>query len=219
MSNATIQLTPPLRDYLLSVGVNEPALLKQLRDETAQLAEARMQICPEQGAFMGWLARTLGVRHALEVGVFTGYSSLCVALAATDARITALDVSEEYTTVARRYWKQAGVDGRVDLRLGPAVKSLDNLVSEGASGQYDFAFIDADKSEYADYYERCLVLLRPGGVILFDNVLWAGHVIDPSATDDDTLAIRALNEKLRTDSRIDQVMLPVGDGVTLCRKR
>jgi predicted O-methyltransferase YrrM len=168
---------------------------------------------------MGWLARTLGVRRALEVGVFTGYSSLCVALGATDAHITALDASEEYTAVARRYWKQAGVDGRITLRLGPAVKSLDALVSEGAAGQYDFAFIDADKREYADYYERCLVLLRPGGVILFDNVLWAGHVIDPAATDDDTLAIRALNEQLRADSRIDQVMLPVGDGVTLCRKR
>ena len=220
MSSATILLTPGLRDYLLDVGIDEPEPLRRLRKETALLPDARMQISPEQGAFMTWFARTLGVRNALEVGVYTGYSGLCVALAmGPGGRLTALDLSEEFTAMARRHWNAAGVADRIDLRIGNATNTLDSLLKEGLANSYDQAFIDADKENYLAYFERCLKLVRPGGVILFDNVLWSGRVIDPSQSDADTFAIRELNQRIATDSRIERVMLPVGDGLTLCRKK
>jgi len=220
MSSATVQLTPQLRSYLLDVGVDEPEPLRRLREETASLPDARMQISPEQGAFMAWLAKTLGVRNALEVGVYPGYSSLCVATAIGPAgRLTALDVSEEFTRIARQHWIAAGVAERIDLRIGTATDSLDALLRDGRANSYDQAFIDADKANYVAYFDGCLKLVRPGGVILFDNVLWGGRVIDPSQTDADTAAIRELNQRLASDHRIERVMLPVGDGLTLCRKK
>ncbi len=220
MSSASVQLTPELRGYLLKVGIDEPEPLRKLREETASLPDARMQISPEQGAFMAWLARTLGVRTAIEVGVYTGYSGLCVSLAMGPAgRLTALDVSEEFTRIAVRHWQVAGVSRQIDLRIGPATDSLDRLLRDGLAGSYDQAFIDADKENYLAYFERCLKLIRPGGVILFDNVLWSGRVINPSQKDADTLAIRELNQRLNDDDRIERVMLPLGDGLTLCRKK
>jgi predicted O-methyltransferase YrrM len=220
MSSATVQLTPQLRDYLLEVGVDEPRPLRRLREDTASLPDARMQISPEQGAFMAWLARTLGVRRAIEVGVYTGYSGLCVALAmGAGGHLTALDVSEDFTRIAMKHWQEAGVAGQIDLRIGAATDSLDALLRDGRADTYDQAFIDADKENYVAYFERCLKLVRPGGVILFDNVLWSGRVVDPSPTDADTAAIRELNQRLAADSRIERVMLPVGDGLTLCRKK
>jgi caffeoyl-CoA O-methyltransferase len=220
MSSATLPLTPELRDYLLDVGVKEADALRRLREETAAHPESRMQISPEQGAFMGWLIATLGVRNALEVGVFTGYSSLVAALAmGPQGRLTSLDVSEEFTAIARPHWQAAGVADRIDLRLAPALESLDRLIQEGRSGQYDFAFIDADKENYLNYFDRCLKLVRTGGVIAFDNVLWDGKVVDPADGTRDTAAIRDLNQALAGDDRIDLVMLPVGDGLSLCRKK
>ena len=224
MSNATIQLTPPLRDYLLSVGVDEPALLKQLRDETAQLAEARMQICPEQGAFMQTLVHATGARRALEVGVFTGYSGMAVALAmqaihGEDCRLVACDISETYVAKARGHWREAGVDQLIETRIGPAADSLRTLLAEGHGDSFDLMFIDADKSSYDIYYEHSLALLRPGGLIAVDNTLWGGAVADPEAKDPDTDALKALNLKMRDDPRIDFVLLPIADGMNLARKR
>lgn len=220
MSSATVLLTADLRHYLLDVGIDEPEPLRRLREETASLPDARMQISPEQGAFMAWLTRTLGVRKALEVGVYTGYSGLCVALAmGPGGRLTALDRSEDFTAIAKKHWAAAGVSDRIDLRIGKATDTLDGLLEQGLDNTYDQAFIDADKENYAAYFERCLRLVRPGGVILFDNVLWSGRVIDPTQSDADTASIRELNQQLATDGRIERVMLPVGDGLTLCRKK
>jgi predicted O-methyltransferase YrrM len=220
MSSATVQLTPQLRNYLLDVGIDELEPLRRLREETALLPDARMQISPEQGAFMAWLARTLGVRTALDVGVYTGYSGLCVATAMGPAgRLTALDVSEDFTRIARKHWTAAGVAERIDLRIAAAIDTLDALLRDGRANSYDQAFIDADKENYVVYFDRCLQLVRPGGVILFDNVLWSGRVIDSSQTDADTVAIRELNQRLASDNRIERVMLPLGDGLTLCRKK
>ena len=169
---------------------------------------------------MALLVELMGATRCIEVGVFTGYSSLAVALALPPkGRITACDISEEFTAVARRYWAEAGVDHMIDLHLAPALETLDGLIAEGAKGSYDFAFIDAEKTEYADYYERLLTLLRPGGLILVDNVLWSGKVADPAIDSDDTVALRAFNEKLKADERISLSMLPVADGLTLARKR
>ncbi len=220
MSTRTIQVTDALHGYLLRQTLREPELLARLREETAKMPNSRMQISPEQGQFMRLLVELCGIARALEIGVFTGYSSLSVALALPESgRIVACDVSEEYTSVARRYWKEAGVTERIDLRLGPAVETLARLVEEGASGSFDFSFIDADKSNYDAYYERSLELLRPGGLIAIDNALWSGRVADESDQDVDTRAIRALNAKVVADERVSMSMLPIGDGLLLARKR
>ena len=206
--------------YLASVSVREPAVLRRLREETASHPRATMQITPDQGQFMALLMQLMGARRTLEVGVFTGYSSLAVALALpADGQIVACDVSDEYTSIARRYWKEAGVEHMIDLRLRPALETLRRLVAGGGGGTFDFAFIDADKANYEGYYESALELLRPGGLIMIDNVLWSGRVADPAENDPDTAAIRALNEKLHADSRVTLSMLSIGDGVTLALKR
>jgi predicted O-methyltransferase YrrM len=219
MSSRSLGLTPALYDYLYAQN-NEPAPLQALRAETRELPNAGMQISPEQGRFMGFLVECLGARQCLEIGVFTGYSSLSVALSLPQGgRLVACDVSEEYTRVARRYWLRAGVADKVDLRLGPALETLDRLIGEGAAGSFDFAFIDADKEAYRAYYERCLELLRTGGVLAVDNALWDGKVADPSATDRDTVAIRDLNAFAAGDPRVSASLVPIGDGLLLARKR
>lgn len=208
-----------LYDYLLRVSLRESPLLKRLRDETAKHPRTTMQISPEQGQFMQLLVRLQGASRCIEVGVFTGYSSLAVALALpADGHILACDVSEEFTAVARRYWKEAGVEPKIELRLAPALDTLDARISAGEAGSYDFAFIDADKANYLNYYERILKLLRPGGLMTVDNVLWSGAVIDKQDKSEDTVAIRKFNEFLHADKRIELSMLPLGDGLTLARK-
>jgi predicted O-methyltransferase YrrM len=220
MSNKTLNLDEELASYLWRVTDREPDILRRLRAETASHPRSGMQICPEQGQFMVMLMELLGAKKTLEVGVFTGYSSLVVALALpADGHITALDISDEYTSIARRYWAEAGVAGKIDLRIAPALETLDALIADGQSGSYDFSFIDADKSGYDAYYERSLTLLRKGGLIAIDNVLWGGAVADPRQNDEDTAALRALNEKLHLDERVSLSMLPIGDGLTLARKR
>lgn len=220
MANRTHALSDALYAYLLDVSLREPAVLRRLRDETATHPMAAMQIAPEQGQFMALLVRLIGARNTLEVGVFTGYSALSVALALPpDGRIIACDVSEAYTTVARRYWHEAGVAEKIDLRIAPAVETLDALLDGGHAGTFDFGFIDADKPSYDAYYERSLALLRPGGLLAIDNVLWEGEVINPAITSDTVTAIRALNAKLRDDARIHLSMLPLADGLTLALKR
>ena len=220
MSRRTLALDDPLYTYLLSVSLREPDVLRRLRAETAGHPQAAMQIAPEQGQFMGLLVRLLAARKCLEIGVFTGYSALAVALALPfDGRLVACDVSEEFTAIARRYWEEAGVDAIIRLHLAPAIETLDGLLADGEGGTFDFAFIDADKVNYAGYFERALELVRPGGLIVVDNVLWDGKVADATVSDSDTTAIRALNESLLSDERIDLSLLPVGDGLTLARKR
>ena len=220
MSSRTLSLDDRLYDYLLANSLREPAVLAELRAETGKMAQGMMQISPEQGQFMQLLARLVGAKRCIEIGTFTGYSSLAVALALpADGRILCCDVSEEFTQVARRYWAKAGVADKMTLALGPAVATLDAMLAKGDAGRFDMAFIDADKASYDAYYERCLRLLRPGGLILIDNVLWSGDVADPAKTDADTQAIRALNAKLAKDERVDLSLLPVGDGLTLARKR
>ena len=220
MKNKSIQLDDTLYKYLLSASLREPEVLRQLREETANHPYGGMQIAPEQGQFMALLVELIGAQRVLEIGVFTGYSSTCMALALPpDGRLMALDLSAEYTGIARRYWQLAGVADKIELRLGPALASLDRLIEDGASDSFDLAFIDADKGHYAAYYERSLRLLRPGGLLLIDNVLWGGKVADPSIKDDDTQAIRALNRIIHTAERVTEVLLPVADGLTLARKR
>jgi predicted O-methyltransferase YrrM len=220
VSTRTIQVDDRLHAYLLAVSLREPEVLAKLRAETARHALSGMQISPEQGQLMAFLVEALGVRRALEVGVFTGYSSTIVALAMPpDGRLVACDVSEEFTNVARRYWREAGVEDRIDLRLGPALDTLGTLIEQGASGSFDFAFVDADKENYLGYYEHCLTLLRVGGVIAFDNVLWSGRVADPNDQSESTKAIRALNEKIHGDERVTISLVPIGDGVLLAKKR
>lgn len=215
-----LNFSDELAGYLRTTGVREPAVLAALREETAKLSAAGMQISSEQGALMANLVRILGAKKTLEVGTFTGYSSLAVALALPeDGRLIACDVSKEWTDIARRFWKKAGVAGRIELRLRPAVETLDELIADGGENSFDFAFIDADKGNYDSYYERALILVRPRGVIAVDNVLWGGSVVDDSRQDEDTRAIRALNEKIHGDDRVDLSMLPVGDGLTLAVKR
>ncbi|HEU4799369.1 MAG TPA: class I SAM-dependent methyltransferase [Gemmatimonadales bacterium] len=214
MSRESIGLSAELHRYLISVSPPEHPVLAELREETSRLEQRNMQISPEQGHFMAFLVRALGASRILEVGTFTGYSALTMALAAGDsARLVCCDVSEEWTTIARRYWRKAGVDARIDLRLGPALATLDQLGAEGAT--FDFAFIDADKPNYAAYYERCLELVRKGGVIAVDNTLWSGKVADPSVTDADTAAIREFNAMVAGDSRVTASVTPIGDGLTL----
>jgi predicted O-methyltransferase YrrM len=216
----TALLSDRLYEYLLSVSVREPDLLRQLREETAQMPQGRMQIAPDQGAFMGLLIQLMGAAKTLEVGVFTGYSSLCIALALpAEGKLVACDVSHKYTAIAQRYWQQAGVDSKIDLHIAPALETLDQLLAAGEANTFDFAFIDADKGNYDGYYERSLQLLRPGGLIAIDNVLWGGRVIDPSDQEAETLAIRALNEKLHKDLRISLSVLSISDGLTLALKR
>jgi len=220
MSNRSIVLTDSLYEYMSDVSLREPPLLLALREETAELTQRSMQISPEQGQFMALLVRLTGARRCLEVGVFTGYSSLATALALPDdGRVIACDVSEEWTAIARRYWKRAGVDHKIDLRLAPATGTLDALVAEGRGGTFDFAFIDADKTSYLAYYERTLALLRTGGLALVDNTLWSGRVADPEVADADTVALRHFNEVLHRDERVDLSLLPMGDGLTVVRKR
>jgi predicted O-methyltransferase YrrM len=220
MSRANEYLPENIYDYMTSVSVREGAILRRLREETASNPQAVMQIPPEHGQFLALLMQLMGARRTLEIGVFTGYSSLAVALALPhDGTILACDVSEEYTSVARRYWKEAGVDHMIDLRIRPALETLKDLITQRQHNRFDFAFIDADKANYEGYYEYALELIRPGGLIAIDNVLWHGAVVDPQANDADTLAIRALNKKLHGDTRINLSMLPVSDGLTLCYKR
>jgi predicted O-methyltransferase YrrM len=215
-----VTMTEKLYRYLVDHSHRDQPVLRRLREETAKLPMAGMQIGPDQGQFMALLAKLMGARRCIEVGVFTGYSSLCVALALPDdGRIVALDVNEEWTTIARRYWKEAGVEHKIDLRLGLATATLDTLISLQEAGRYDMAFIDADKGNYLDYYERCLILLRAGGLIVVDNTLWSGDVADPANQKPDTVALRAFNDALHHDERIDLALLPMGDGVTLARKR
>jgi predicted O-methyltransferase YrrM len=206
--------------YLLSISVREPEVGRRLRAETQQLANAQMQIGPDQGQFLHLLVQLLGAKKTLEVGVFTGYSALWVALGLPDnGRIVACDINEKYTTVARRYWQEAGVDQKIDLRIGPALGTLDELLKSNQAGTFDFAFIDADKGNYENYFERALQLLRSGGLIAIDNTLWSGKVANPDENDADTVAIRQLNEKLHRDERVTVSMLTVGDGLTLALKR
>ncbi len=220
MSNRSIGLSDTLYDYLLSVSLREPEVLRRLREQTAQDSMARMQIAPEQGQFMALLVQLMGAKRLLEVGVYTGYSSLWCALALPDdGRIVACDVSEQWTSVARRYWEEAGVSDKIDLRLAPAKETLDDLLASGQAGTFDFIFIDADKEGYADYYERALQLLRPGGLIAVDNVLWSGRVADPAVADRDTTALRSFNERLLHDERITLSLVPIADGLTLALKR
>jgi len=220
MSNRSISLTDSLYRYMNEVSLREAPLMLALREETAGLAQRSMQIAPEQGQFMALLVRLIGARQCLEVGVFTGYSSLATALALpADGRIVACDVSEEWTAIARRYWERAGVAHKIDLRLAPALQTLDALIAAGRGDTFDFGFIDADKTGYLSYYERTLQLLRPGGLVLIDNTLWSGRVADPEVVDADTMALRHFNEVLHQDERVDLCLLPVGDGLTLARKR
>lgn len=220
MTATTIGLPDDVHAYVLRWGLREPDILARLREETAAHPQSSMQIAPEQGAVLGLLVELLGARRCLEIGTFTGYSSLAVALSLPeDGRIVCCDVSDEYTSVARRYWAEAGVEDRVDLRLGPAVETLDALLAEGAAGTFDLAFIDADKGGYPAYWERCLDLVRPGGVIAIDNVLWSGRVADPSVVDADTLTMRRVNETVASDPRVRHVLLAIADGMTIARKR
>ncbi len=213
-------ISDPLYDYLLSVSLREPEILQALRQETASHPMSQMQIAPEQGQLMALLVQLISAKKVLEVGVFTGYSSLVVALALPpDGKLTACDLSEDYTNIARRYWEAAGVADKIDLQIAPALETLDRLLAEGAAGSYDFAFIDADKSGYPDYYDRALQLLRPGGLMAIDNVLWSGRVADSQEQDSRTNLIRSFNAMLHQDQRISLSMLAVADGLTLALKR
>jgi predicted O-methyltransferase YrrM len=219
MSRIHTTITDELAGYIRQVALREPDVLRQQRESTDAHPRASMQTSPEQGQFLHLLARLTGAKKTLEVGVFLGYSSTWVAMALpAGGRIIACDVSEEYTAEARRLWREAGVEGKIDLRLGRAVDTLDGLIAAGNAGSFDFAFIDADKSNYANYYERALVLVRTGGLIAIDNVLWSGDVIDASKTDADTVAIRAFNRKLHADARVTLSLVPLGDGLTLACK-
>lgn len=220
MTGKSIELTDELYRYLLRVSVREAPLLQRLREETASLPLARMQIAPEQGQFMALLVKLIAARRIIEIGVFTGYSSLCLAQAmAAGGRLIACDINEEWTAVARRYWREAGLEDRIELILGAAAETLERVRREHGEGSFDMAFIDADKTNYDTYYELTLQLLRRGGLLLIDNVLWSGRVADPHADDDDTRALRALNAKLHDDVRIDLSLLPLADGLTLAIKR
>ena len=219
MSTATIILDEKLREYLLNVSVKESEILRELREETAQMEYSAMQISPEQGAFMSFLVELIQAKRTLEIGVFTGYSALVVAMALPeDGIVTACDVSKEWANVGMKYWKKAQVENKINLRIAPALKTLDQLLSEGKQGTYDFAFIDADKIEYQGYFDKSLELLRIGGLIAIDNVLWGGSVIDDSIQDSSTKAIREFNENLSSDPRVSISMVPIGDRLTLACK-
>jgi caffeoyl-CoA O-methyltransferase len=215
-----LPLSPALQDYVIAHGVREHPVLEELRRATDSVPHAGMQIGSDQGAFMAMLVKLMDARRTIEIGVYTGYSALAVALALPpDGKVVACDISEEWTAMARRYWEKAGVAAKIDLRLGRATKTLDDMIAAGEAGRHDFAFIDADKESYLAYYERCLALLRPGGLIAADNTLWSGAVIDAEDRSEGTVAIRAFNDALARDERIDLALLAIGDGVTLARKR
>jgi predicted O-methyltransferase YrrM len=218
MTSKSAFIDPAIQEYIVSTTVREHPLLRELREETQAHPRAQMQIGPEQGAFMQLLARAIGARRYLELGVFTGYSTLAMALALPeDGSIVACDVNEEYAATARRYWLRAGVMGKIDLRIGPALETLDRLVSRNVD-PFDLAFVDADKVNVENYYDRCLRLVRPGGLILFDNALWDGAVIDPLDNDEATVALRRLNAKLSDDPRVDVSLIPLCDGLLIARK-
>lgn len=220
MSNNNLGLNNQVYNYLLSASLREPDILRQLREETAKHPYSYMQIAPELAPLMTLLVQLMGAKKTLEVGVFTGYSSLCVALALPkDGKVIACDISEEYTSVGRRYWQAAGVADKIDLRIAPALETLDKLLAEGEAGTFDFAFIDADKGNYEGYYERALKLIRNGGLIAVDNVLWSGSVANPQVQDSSTQAIREFNQKLHEDERVTLSMVPIADGLTLALKR
>jgi caffeoyl-CoA O-methyltransferase len=220
VSTKSIGLSDVVHDYLVKVSVREHPVQVELRAETASLPLSRMQISPEQGQFLALLAELVGARRALEIGVFTGYSALSVALALPPGgKLVACDVNEEWTSIARRHWERAGVADRIELRLAPAAETLDRLIADGQAESFDLAFIDADKTSYDLYYEKCLVLLRPGGLVAIDNALWSGDVADESVQDADTIALRALNAKVGRDPRVTPSLVPIGDGVLMARKR
>jgi len=219
MSNRTLCITEQLYEYLVGVSLREPELLQRLRVETARDEMARMQIAPEQGQFMALLIHLLQAEKAIEIGVFTGYSALCTALALPDhGRLIACDISKKWTRIACRYWEEAGVSHKIELRLAPAAETLAGLLTANEAGRFDFAFIDADKTGYDHYYEACLQLLRPGGLVAIDNVLWHGDVADRTIDDADTEAIRAFNRKIHSDPRVEISLVPIADGLTLARK-
>lgn len=220
MGKQTLNLNETLYEYLLSVSLRDTPLHRALRDETNRLEMGVMQISPDQGQFMALLVKLIGARRIIEIGTFTGYSALLMAEALPEeGRLIACDVSAEWTAMARRYWRQAGVDGKIELRLAPALDTLNELLGGGGAGTFDFAFIDADKLNLRNYYEHCLNLLRPGGLIAVDNVLWGGSVANPDDRREATVAIRRFNEFIFGDGRVDLCMVPIGDGVTLARKR
>jgi caffeoyl-CoA O-methyltransferase len=219
MSNKTLGLDEKLYNYLLAVSLREAEILQKLRGETADLAMSMMQISPEQGQFMALLVQLINAKKTLEVGVFTGYSSLVVALALPDdGKIVACDIDENYTAIARRYWQEAGVEHKIDLQLAPALETLDKLIAAGETNTFDFAFIDADKNNYDNYYERALNLVRPGGLIAIDNVLWSGRVADAEDCDKRTISIQNFNQKVHADSRVNISLVPIADGLTLAIK-
>ena len=220
MSSSVLPYSIELRNYLWEKGLDENPVLKRLREETENHPFALMQICPEQGALMANLVRLISAKKAIEVGTFTGYSALAVALALPeDGYLLACDISEEFTSIGKPYWEEAGVSENIDLQISPAIETLKSKIEDGESNTYDFAFIDADKINYLNYYELCLDLIRPGGVNAIDNVLWGGSVIDSARTDDDTKAIREINDFIVSDKRVNISMIPVGDGVTLAVKK
>ena len=220
MSNLQTPITPELGEYISRVSLREPELLTRLREETAARPDAHLQVSPEQGQLLGMLVRLTGARRAIEIGVYTGFSALHLALAMPpDGRLIACDVNPESTAIARRYWREAGVEDKIDLRIGPALDTLDALLREPGEGRFDFAFIDADKANYHRYYERVMKLLRPGGLAVIDNVLWHGRVTDESEQDADTRAIRDFNATLHLDDRIWLSLVATGDGLTLALKR
>ncbi|MDJ0806493.1 MAG: class I SAM-dependent methyltransferase [Gammaproteobacteria bacterium] len=219
MSNRTLSLDDTLYQYLLDHSLRESSLLRKLRKITAQQEMSRMQIAPEQGQFMALLVELIGARQIIEIGTFTGYSALCMAQAMPDhGRLVCCDTSEEWTDIARTFWHEAGIEHRIQLHIAPALETLERLLGESESNRFDMAFIDADKTNYLNYYERCLQLLRPNGLILFDNTLWGGAVANPEDQDADTQALRELNDRLHTDERVNISLVPIGDGLTLARK-
>lgn len=220
MASRNAFLPDNIQQYIDGTTLRDLPVLRDLREETATLPQAGMQTGADQVQFLQLLVRLVGARRCIEVGVFTGYSALGVALALPeDGQIVACDVNEQYTNIARRYWERAGVAQKIDLYIAPATKTLDELIAAGEEGRFDFAYIDADKSGYDAYYERCLALLRPNGLITIDNVLWSGEVVQESTQDPDTVALRALNEKIGRDERVDASLLPIGDGLMVVRKR
>ena len=220
MSSSTIGLSNELRKYMLDVSFRDDEILRQLREETLTLKEAQMQISPEQGAFLSILTKILNAKKTLDIGVFTGYSSLVVARELPDdGLVVACDTSIEWTSIAKKYWKLAGVDNKVNLSLAPAKKTLEELIEDGQGATYDFSFIDADKINYQSYYENSLILIKRGGIIAIDNVLWSGKVIDENDFEPATRAIRLFNEKLYQDNRVSISMVPIGDGLTLAYKK